>query len=103
MNERLTPEDLRQRQEKNGCVTYDELMNTEFPPDPIVVAYDPVVKVITFHERLTGHFIYDWGTERDNFTKRRIVDLFLALGEKTWASQRLIHDTALLIIQNGLV
>lgn len=78
-----------------------ELTTRETVPDPVIVAYDAVERAITFHERASGDFIFDW--DADDLSPRRLTDLFLSISGKTWATKRTVHATALAIIQNKLV
>jgi hypothetical protein len=69
-------------------------LSAKFPDPPVIVAYDAKVKAITFHDRETGRFLYDWGTEPKNVTRRRIIDLFRAISSKRWSTLETTRQTA---------
>jgi hypothetical protein len=75
-------------------IEFLDLAAMKFPVQPVTVAYDANVKAITFHDRETGRFLYDWGTEPANTTRRRIIDLFDAISNKRWSSPEITSMTA---------
>lgn len=63
----------------------------------IHVAYDEENNAVTFHERETGRLVHAWIPDRPD--ARAVVDLFLALSAKPWATLETLRAAAAILLE----